>query len=178
MFQMFSLSTGYGSSAPCVRESCYSTPGWGGDGGLGSSGLIPEPLNTLWVHTWWNTQLSTKLGKQWWAGAQHRIWPMELLWHMPPSQLQLLWLCICTVYHFGSKSTITQTLSKHSCTAVDPADPSLKAKHPGGDPGYPRDIFSLHIFLLPLEWLNYQPSKWHRVMDNSRLCLEIWSKCQ
>lgn len=45
--------------------------------------------------------------------------------------LQLLWLCICTVYHFGSKSTITQTLSKHSCTAVDPADPSLKAKHPG-----------------------------------------------
>lgn len=131
MLQMFSLSTGYGSSAPCVRESCYSTPGWGGDGGLGSSGLIPEPLNTLWVHTWWNTQLSIKLGKQWWAGAQHRIWPMELLWHTPPSQLQPLWLCICTVYHFGSKSTITQTLSKHSCTAVDPADPSLKAKHPG-----------------------------------------------
>lgn len=163
-----------------VWESSVTAFQVGVEMGIGLLWLNPRAIkHTLDSHqlTWWNIQLSIKLGKQGWAGAQHRIWPhaASLAPTTTPVQYTLLGATTCMtvnlhsawVYQCRSRSTITQTLSKHSCTAVDPADSSLKGKHPGhaqeliqaksvfhGPCSPNTTITGDHIFPLPLVWLD------------------------
>lgn len=61
--------------------------------------------------------------------------PVQPLWHWPPPQCRMLLGAPAFVTVYLHRTWLyqlhTQSLSKHSCTAVDPADCPLKAKHPG-----------------------------------------------